>query len=58
MPEETAAKILAKPRWMKITGWSLGILVLVNIVIGIYWSRSPDAFWVNRSIDDDRIVVN
>jgi hypothetical protein len=55
--DETAAKILARPRWLKITAWVLGVLVLVNVALGIYWSRSPDVFWVTRSIDDNRTVV-
>ncbi len=33
------------------------MLLLINVALGIYWSRQPDVFWVNRSIDDDRIVV-
>jgi len=54
---KTAASILSTPRWTKVAGYSLGVLLLINIVIGIYWSRMPDVFWVNHSIDDDRIVV-
>ncbi len=27
------------------------------IVLGIYWSRMPDVFWVNQSSKDERIVV-
>lgn len=57
MSEQTAASILAKPRWIKIVAWTLGVLVLVNVVLGIWWSRQPDVFWVNRSIDDNRAVI-
>lgn len=57
MTEKTAAKILARPRWAYITAWVLGVIVLINVVLGIYWSRQPDVFWVNRSVDDERIVV-
>ncbi len=55
--DKTAAKILARPRWLMISAWALGVIVLINIVLGIYWSRSPDIFWVNRSIDDNRTVI-
>ena len=30
---------------------------MIFVIIGIYWSRSPDIFWVSRTIDDERIVV-
>jgi hypothetical protein len=32
-------------------------VLLAWTVLGIYWSRTPDVFWVNQSIDDDRAVV-
>lgn len=37
--------------------WTFGGLILVLVAVGIYWSRSPDIFWVNSTIDDDRVVV-
>jgi len=55
--EKSAAKILARPRWMKVTGAALAALAVIFIVLGIYWSRQPDVFWVNHTIDDQRIVV-
>ena len=57
MTEKTAAKILSRPRWLYIAGWVLGAFLLINVILGIYWSRSPDIFWVNRSIDDNRAVI-
>ena len=30
---------------------------MIFVITGIYWSRSPDIFWVSRTIDDERIVV-
>ncbi len=57
MTEQSAAKILRRPRWLAIVASVLGIILLVNIVLGIWWSRQPDVFWVNRSVDDNRIVV-
>ena len=57
MTDKSAQKILSRPRWAYIAAWVLGVIVLINIVIGIYWSRSPDIFWVNRSVDEQRVVV-
>mgnify|MGYP001819807039 FL=1 len=57
MTEQSAAKILRRPRWLAITAWVLGVLILVNVILGIWWSRQPDVFWVNRNVDDNRIVV-
>ena len=57
MKEKSAASILSRPPWFRVSTWILGVLLLVSVVIGIYWSRSPDIFWVNRTIEDDRIVV-
>ena len=48
---------MTRSRWAKIMAWSFGGLILVLVAIGIYWSRLPDIFWVNRTIDDDRVVV-
>jgi hypothetical protein len=55
--EQTAEKILARPRWLKIVAGVIGVLAVIIIILGIYWSRPPDVFWVNRSIDDDRTVI-
>ncbi len=57
MTEKSAAKILSKPRWTKITAWLLAALLIVFTIISIYWSRTPDVFWVSRSVEGDRIVV-
>lgn len=57
MTEKSAAKILRRPRWLTITAVVLGVLILVNVVLGIWWSRQPDIFWVNRNVDDNRVVV-
>ncbi|HSG59039.1 MAG TPA: DUF2333 family protein [Woeseiaceae bacterium] len=57
MQEKTAAAILKKPLWAKISLWSLGAIAVVFIVLMIYWSRTPDIFWVNHTVHDDRVVV-
>ena len=55
--EKSAAKILSKPRWAKITLAVIAVVLVVFSIVGIYWSRTPDVFWVNRSVDGDRVVV-
>jgi hypothetical protein len=55
--EKTAAAILKKPLWVKATLWSLGAIAIVFVVLMIYWSRTPDVFWVNHTVDNDRVVV-
>jgi hypothetical protein len=55
--EKTAAKILARPRWIKVTAGVLGVIALLIILLGMYWSRAPKVFWVNEFVDSDRTVV-
>ena len=57
MKEKTAASILARPRWAKGVAWAAGAVALVFVIVMIYWSRTPDVFWVNHSVDEERIVV-
>ena len=57
MTSISAEKMLARPVWLKTTGTVLAIVVLIMVIISIYWSRSPDIFWVNHKVDDERIVV-
>ena len=55
--EKSASSLLARPPWIKIGSGILAVILVVFIILSIYWSRTPDVFWVNRTIDDDRIVV-
>ena len=57
MQEKTAASILKKPRWTRVALGSVGAIAVVFIVLMIYWSRTPDVFWVNHTVDNDRVVV-
>ena len=57
MSEKTAAKILSKPRWTRVIAWIVVAVALVFTILGIYWSRPPDIFWVNHTINDERVVV-
>ena len=36
---------------------SLVSIAILFVVLMIYWSRTPDVFWVNHTVDNDRIVV-
>jgi len=55
--DKTAAKILSKPRWTRVTAWVVVAVTILFTVLGIYWSRSPDIFWVNHTINDERELV-
>ncbi len=57
MPEKDAASILKKPAWLRISGYVFATLIVVYGLLGIYWSRMPDVFWINHTIDDNRVVV-
>lgn len=57
MQERSAENILATSRWAKVTAWIVGGVLLVMVVLGIYFSREPDIFWVNRSADTDTAIV-
>ncbi len=57
MNTPSAKRILGRPRWMRAAGIAIGVLFLFWILLGIYWSRPPQAFWVNEYIEDGRHVV-
>ena len=45
---KTAQDVLRRPAWQRIAAIVAGIIVLINIVLGWYWSRMPDVFWVEE----------
>jgi hypothetical protein len=55
--ERSADNILATRKWSKVVLWTTGSVLLVLTVIGIYFSREPDIFWVNHSADAESAVV-
>jgi hypothetical protein len=57
MNDKSAASILKRPAWLRISAILLVVLTVVYAILGIYWSRAPDVFWVNRNIEDNRMVV-
>ncbi len=57
MKIRSAASILSLPRRAKIIFYSAGVILIALVTLSIYWSRTPDTFWVNEFVDNDRIVV-
>ena len=55
--ERSAASILATRKWTKVTAWTVGIVLVLMIIIGIWASREPKIFWVNRSADQETAIV-
>ena len=47
----------ARPWWANAIGIALLVFVLLNLVLGWYWSRTPDVFWVEEQPDGNRKVV-
>ncbi len=48
---------LSKPIWLRVSGYSLGVVLLLMIGVAWYWSRTPDVFWVNDKANGDRTVI-
>lgn len=57
MSDKSAANILKRPAWLRVSAIALAVLIVIFASLGIYWSRAPDVFWVNRSVADNRMVV-
>ena len=57
MKERSAENILTTRKWSKVVLWTTGFVLLLMTVIGIYFSREPDIFWVNHSADAESAVV-
>jgi len=55
--ERSAKSIMATRKWTRIGAWALGVFLLINFVLGFWFSREPDVFWVNRSADPESAVV-
>ena len=57
MIERSAQNILASRKWTKIALWSVAAVLVFLAIVGIYFSREPDIFWVQRSADTETAVV-
>jgi len=55
--ERSANSILVTRKWTRIGAWVLGVFLLINFVLGFWFSREPDVFWVNRAADPESAVV-
>ncbi len=54
---ETAGDIAAKPLWKSVTAIVVGILLILQLALGWYWSRTPEVFWVSDKADAERSVI-
>ncbi len=55
---KSASKIsVRRPLWQTIALWLLLALLLINLCLAWYWSRSPDVFWVSDTTPRDVTVV-
>jgi hypothetical protein len=55
--QKSAASLLSRSRWTRIVAATLGVVFLLLVLLGIYWSPMPRLFWVNEYVDDQRSVV-
>jgi hypothetical protein len=55
--ERSAKNILATRKWTKVISAAVGGFLLLMTIVGIYFSREPDIFWVNHSADPDSAIV-
>jgi hypothetical protein len=54
---DTPDEVPGRPLWLKAAGWVLiGIFIFLTI-LGWYWSRTPDVFWVNEKVDGEKAVI-
>ena len=54
LPDKTP---LHRPLWVTITGYALGVVLVVMLGVAWYWSRTPDVFWVNEKGSGDSTVI-
>ncbi len=52
-----AQEIPGRPLWVKIVAWFGGAVLVFLTILGWYWSRTPDIFWVNDRADGERTVI-
>ncbi|MFQ6006621.1 MAG: DUF2333 family protein [Woeseia sp.] len=55
--QKSAADIQGRPGWVTAAAWVGGFVLLFLTVLGWYWSRTPDVFWVNRKAEGDATVI-
>ena len=55
--EKTAEQMMRRPFWHKVVGGLLAVILLINLALAWYWSRTPDVFWVSDTSTGNRNVV-
>jgi hypothetical protein len=55
--KQTAEDVLHRPAWQRVALVVLGIVLLINLALAWYWSRTPDVMWVNERPADGQAVV-
>ena len=55
--DKTAEEMMSRSPWRRSALGAVVAIVIVNLVIGWYWSRTPDVFWVNESAPRDGLAV-
>jgi hypothetical protein len=55
--QKSATSLLSRFRWTKIVATAAGVVFLLLVLLGMYWSPMPKLFWVNEYVDDQRSVV-
>ena len=43
--------------WRTLAMVALGVILLLQLGLAWYWSRSPDVFWVSQKADGERTVI-
>ena len=44
------------PMWLRVGGYTAAAVLLLLTIMGWYWSRTPDVFWVNEQPGDRKVV--
>ena len=56
--EETAEDLMnSRPWWQRVLYAAIAVILVINLALAWYWSRSPDVFWVNQGPGDSTNVV-
>lgn len=53
----SATTTVRRPLWQQLTLYGGGVLLVILCVVGWYWSRMPDVFWVNTRASGNNDVV-
>jgi len=54
---KNAAPSADKPLWVRVATYAGSVLLVFMLVLSMYWSRTPDVFWVSEKVDGERTVI-